>query len=114
MHKRNAKKYTPIDRVKSHAIVKAGNYRVALHMLCMKVGWEKEYSWYVMRRDVDKCANGGREEFIRKATRLLALNYDGIHSGANPSLSPRLLPDSNPLSQPLRYPKEWGNKNESF
>jgi hypothetical protein len=106
------KKFTPIDRVKSNAIAKAGNYRVALHMLCIKMGWEKEYAWYVLRRNEEMCAHGGREEFIRKATRLLALNYDGIHSGANPALSPRLLPESNPLSQPIRYPKEW--KNESL
>lgn len=106
------KKFTPIDRVKSNAIAKAGNYRVALHMLCIKMGWEKEYAWYVLRRDEAKCANGGREAFIKKATRLLALNYDGIHSGDNPAFSPRLLPESNPLSQPIRYPKEW--KNESL
>lgn len=110
MYRRNQKKFVPIDRVKSAAIVKAGNYRVALHMLCTKCGWVKEYGWYILRRNPEACANGGREEFIRKATRLLALNYDGIHSGANPALSPRLLPDSNPLSQPLRYPKEWSNE----
>lgn len=106
---RKTKKFVPIDRVKSAAITKAGNYRHALRMLCIKMGWDQEYSWYVLRRDESKCANGGREAFIRKATRLLALNYDGIHSGANPALSPRLLPESNPLSQPLRYPKEWNN-----
>lgn len=86
---------------------RAIHYRQALAMLCNKCGWTKEYSWYVMRRDEDKCANGGREAFIKKATRLLALNYDGIHTGENPIYSPRLLPESNPLSQPLRYPKEW-------
>ncbi len=113
MKNRHTKKMFIRDRSISAGIVKAGNYRVALHMLCTKMGWEKEYAWYVLRRNEAKCANGGREEFIRKATRLLALNYDGIHNGANPALSPRLLPDSNPLSQPIRYPKEWSN-NESF
>lgn len=90
--------------------VKVSNYRSALQMLCIKAGWDKEYSWFVLNRDPDKCANGGREAFIKKATRLLALNYDGIHTGANPALSPRLLPESSPLSQPLRYPKEWSEK----
>lgn len=98
------------DRSREDRIVRVNNYMHALHMLCVKVGWEKEYSWYVLRRDEEKCANGGRKAFISRATRLLALNYDGIHSGANPSLSPRLLPDSNPLSQPIRYPKEWSNQ----
>lgn len=97
------------DIAKANFIVKHHNYMTALHMLCNKMGWEKEFSWYILRRNEEKCANGGRKEFIRKATRLLAFNYDGIHTGENPANSPRLLPASNPLSQPIRYPKEWNN-----
>lgn len=91
-------------------IVKRHNYMNALHMLCIKMGWCKEYSWYILRTNPEKCANGGREEFIKKATRLLALNYKGIHNGEEPAQSPRLLPESNKDSQPLIFPKEWGEK----
>ena len=49
-------------------IVKRHNYMAALQMLCIKMGWDKEFSWYILRRDEEKCANGGRKEFIRKAT----------------------------------------------
>lgn len=91
-------------------IVKHHNYMSALKMLCIKMGWDKEYSWYILRRDEEKCANGGRKEFIRKATRLLAMNYDGIHNGSDPSQSPRLLPVGHPNAQPLRYPPEWNGE----
>lgn len=91
-------------------IIKRHNYRTALHMLCLKVGWEKEYSWYILRRDEEKCANGGSREFVRRATRLLAMNYNGIHNGEDPSLSPRLLPESDPRSKPIKYPKEWNGE----
>ena len=95
------------DNAFVNRVVRRHNYMTALHMLCVKQGWEKEYAHYVLGRNEEKCANGGRKEFIRKATRLLALNYDGIHDGSEPALSPRLLPATNPLSQPLRYSKEW-------
>ena len=95
------------DPVLVNNIVKHHNYMSALKMLCIKMGWDKEYSWYILRRDEEKCANGGRKEFIRKATRLLAMNYDGIHNGSDPSQSPRLLPVGHPSAQPLRYPPEW-------
>lgn len=91
--------------------VKRANYNNALHMLCIKMDWTKEYSWYILQKDPDKCKNGGRSAFIKKVTRLLAFNYKGIHTGENPSLSPRLLPKENPLSQPLRFPPEWNNQN---
>lgn len=77
-------------------------------MLCIKMGWRNEYSWYILRTNPEKCANGGREAFLKKATRLLALNYEGIHTGADPAQSPRLLPDNHQNAQPIRYPKEWG------
>lgn len=93
-----------------NAVVKRHNYNTAMHMLCIKMGWAKEYAWYFLRRDEEKCANGGREAFIKKATRILAYNYEGIHNGDCPSLSPRLLPNSNPLSQPLRFPPEYQQK----
>lgn len=95
------------DNAFVNRVVRRHNYMTALHMLCVKQGWGKEYAHYVLGRNEEKCANGGRKEFIRKATRLLALNYDGIHTGAEPALSPRLLPATHPASQPLRYPKEW-------
>lgn len=98
------------DPVLVNNIVKHHNYMSALKMLCIKMGWDKEYSWYVLRRDEEKCANGGRKEFIRKATRLLAMNYDGIHNGSDPSQSPRLLPVGHPSAQPLRYPPEWNRE----
>ena len=101
-------------------IVKRHNYMNALHMLCIKMGWDKEYSWYILRTNPDKCANGEREAFIKKATRLLALNYNGIHTGEEPALSPRLLPEYSPNAQPIRFPSEWreneiasGNNQES-
>ena len=93
-----------------NAVIKRHNYKMAMHMLCIKIGWEKEYSWYILGHDEEKCANGGRETFIKKATRILAYNYEGIHTGACPSLSPRLLPANNPQSQPLRYPPEYQPK----
>ena len=98
------------DPVLVNNIVKHHNYMSALKMLCIKMGWDKEYSWYILRRDEEKCANGGRKEFIRKATRLLAMNYDGIHNGSDPSQSPRLLPVGHPSAQPLRYPPEWNGE----
>lgn len=88
-------------------IVKRANFMNAMHMLCIKKGWDKEYSYYILRRNPDECANGGRKEFIKKAVRLLAFNYNGIHNGEDPSLSKRLLPESHPDSEPLRYPKDW-------
>lgn len=90
-----------------HPAIKRTNYMNALHMLCIKMGWTMEYSWYILRREPDMCKNGGRKAFLKKATRLLALNYEGIHSGEEPSLSPRLLPKDHPSSQPLRFPQEW-------
>lgn len=95
-----------------HEAVRRNNYKNALHMLCIKMGWTKEYSWYIMRREPDMCRNGGREAFIKKATRLLAFNYEGIHTGAEPSLSPRLLPSEHPLSQPIRFPPEFEEKSK--
>ena len=88
-------------------IVKKSNYMHAMNMLCVKVGKVDEYSWFFLRKDPELCKNGGRARWISKMTRLLALNYDGIHSGDSPALSPRLLPDSNPNSKPLRYPQNW-------
>ena len=88
-------------------IVKRNNFFNALHMLCSKMGWSKEYSWYILRKNSEKCANGGREAFLKKATRLLALNYNGIHNGEDPAQSPRLLPEGTPNAQPIRFPKEW-------
>lgn len=89
-------------------LIRYSNFCSAMKMLCIKMGWEKEYSWYIIGRDVDGCKSGEKDKFIKKATRLLALNYEGIHTGDNPTLSPRLLPRDNPASQPLRFPKEWG------
>ncbi|MCQ2101525.1 MAG: hypothetical protein MJZ10_14615 [Fibrobacter sp.] len=96
----------------ANEIIRRHNYKNALHMLCIKMGWTKEYSWYIMRREPDMCRNGSREAFIKKATRLLAFNYDGIHTGAEPSLSPRLLPSEHPLSQPIRFPPEFEEKSK--
>lgn len=110
MRKDRRKKYFR-DRMHEGNVVRVNNYMAALHMLCIKAGWDKEYSWYILRRDEGKCANGGREAFVKKATRLLAFNYEGIHSGANPILSPRLLPESTPGSMPLRYPPEFQKEN---
>ena len=93
-------------------IVKRHNYMQALHMLCVKMGWTKEYSYYILGRSPECCANGGKKEFIKKATRILAYNYEGIHTGAEPALSPRLLPESNPLSQPLRMPPEFEGESK--
>lgn len=95
-----------------HEVIRKNNYKNALHMLCIKMGWTKEYSWYIMRREPDMCRNGGRAAFIKKATRLLAFNYEGIHTGAEPSLSPRLLPSEHPLSQPIRFPPEFEEKSK--
>lgn len=97
----------PHNKEYVNKLTKINNYRAALHMLCIKMGWTKEYSWFIMRKDPDKCKNGGREAFVRKATRFLAFNYNGIHTGDNPANSPRLLPSASPLSQPLRYPPEY-------
>lgn len=88
-------------------IFKKGNFMRALHMLCIKKGWQKEYSWYILGRYAERDFHEQKKKFIKKAVRLLSLNYDGIHNGDNPALSKRLLPESNPNSKPLRYPKDW-------
>ena len=34
-----------------NAVIKRHNYKMAMHMLCIKIGWEKEYSWYILGHD---------------------------------------------------------------
>lgn len=88
-------------------IVKRHNWRMALEMLCIKLKKSSEYAWYFNRHDPDLCRDGKRLEWIRKMTRLLSLNYNGIHNGENPAFSPRLLPETCPNAEPIRYPQDW-------
>lgn len=88
--------------------VAIANFKRAREMLCIKMGWETEYSHHILRHDVD----GGyqaHQAFIRKVTRLLSFNYD-THRRPNPALYPQLWPKSHPGNQPVKFPPEWNSE----
>lgn len=94
-----------MDRRAVENAIARNNFRTAREMLCIKMGWTKEFSHYIMRHDVD-ASWPEREKFIKKVTRILAYNYD-VHRCPNPAMFPALWPNSKPGSQPVRLPPEF-------
>lgn len=90
--------------------IKKSNFQKARHMLCIKMGWMKEYSKFIMRRDPDECNKKAHTEFIKKVTRYLAYNYD-VHRCPDTSDFKSLWPSNKPGNQPIRIPPEYTKKN---
>lgn len=86
-------------------VIAVSNFRQAREMLCIKLGWEREFQKYIRCPDSD-VNKKEIAEFIRRTTRILAFNYD-VHRCPNPSLFPTLWPEHKEGSQPLRFPPEY-------
>lgn len=86
-------------------IVRRQNFKLALEMICAKVGKTKEYWWYIRRRNPDATISQ-IADFKKKMVRLLAFNYN-VHKCPNPIFCARLKPADKQGSEELRYPPEW-------
>ena len=49
-----------------NAVVKRHNYNTAMHMLCIKMGWAKEYAWYFLRRDEENARMADAKRLSKK------------------------------------------------
>ena len=88
-------------------IVRRQNFKLALEMICAKIGKTKEYWWYIRRRNPDATISQ-IADFKKKMVRLLAFNYD-VHRCPNPIFNARLKPSGKHGAEDLRYPPEWKN-----
>ena len=88
-------------------IVRRQNFKLALEMICAKIGKTKEYWWYIRRRNPDATISQ-IANFKKKMVRLLAFNYD-VHRCPNPIFNARLKPSGKQGAEDLRYPPEWKN-----
>jgi len=88
-------------------IVRRQNFKLALEMICAKIGKTKEYWWYIRRRNPDATISQ-IADFKKKMVRLLAFNYD-VHRCPNPIFNARLKPSGKQGAEDLRYPPEWKN-----
>lgn len=86
-------------------IVRRQNFKLALEMICAKIGKTKEYWWYIRRRNPDATISQ-IADFKKKMVRILAFNYD-VHRCPNPILNARLKPSDKQGAEDLRYPPEW-------
>jgi len=84
--------------------LKRQNFNHAREMICIKMGWTKEFAHYIRKKNVD-AEWPERKKFFDKVTRLLAYNYD-VHRCPNPALYPALWPNEKEGSQPVRLPPE--------
>lgn len=94
-----------MDRLSTEKIIARNNFNMAREMLCIKLGWTKEFSHYIRRHNLD-ASWPEREKFFKKVTRILAYNYD-VHRCPNPAMFPTLWPNNKPGSQPVRFPPEF-------
>lgn len=86
--------------------MRMSNLHKARHMLCIKMGWTREFQRFVNHMDVDANGTPEKAEFWRKMSRLLAFNYD-VHRCPDVCGFPRLFPQEKPGSLPVRFPPEW-------
>ena len=86
-------------------IVRRQNFKLALEMICAKIGKTKEYWWYIRSRNPDATISQ-IADFKKKMVRLLAFNYD-VHRCPNPIFNARLKPSGKQGAEDLRYPPEW-------
>lgn len=86
-------------------IVRRQNFKLALEMICAKIGKTKEYWWYIRRRNPDATISQ-IADFKKKMVRLLAFNYN-VHKCPNPIFCARLKPADKQGAEELRYPPEW-------
>lgn len=90
--------------------IRRSNFVKARHMLCIKMGWMRDYSRFIMHTDPDSCKTQEHTKFIKKVTRFLAFNYD-VHRCPDTSSFKSLWPEDKAGSEPVKVPPEYREGN---
>lgn len=100
--------------MKQKTPIQASNFEKAREMLCLKMGWQREF--YMLFRNysnnLEEKEKEEKENFIRKMTRYLCFNYDN-HRCPDPIEFPSLWPSEREGSKPIIVPPEYRNNGEN-